>query len=34
MPVLPACMLVDGDLDGIAKFALGDLDAGIFALLV
>jgi NhaP-type Na+/H+ or K+/H+ antiporter len=34
MPVLPAHMVLDGDLDGIAKLALHDLDAGILALFV
>jgi len=34
MPVLPARVLLDGDLDGIAEFALRDLDLGVLALFV
>ena len=34
MPVLPALMILDGDLDCISELPFGDLDAGILALLV
>jgi hypothetical protein len=34
MPVLPALMILDGDLDCISVLPFGDLDAGILALLV
>jgi hypothetical protein len=34
MPVLPALVIVDGDLDAVAKLALHDLDCIVFALLV
>lgn len=31
MTILPALMLVDGDLDGIAEFTFCDLDASVLA---
>jgi hypothetical protein len=34
MPVLPALMIFDGDLDCVAELALHDLDGRIFALFV
>jgi hypothetical protein len=34
VPVLPALMILDGDLDGIAELAFGDLDGSVLALLV
>jgi hypothetical protein len=34
VPVLPALMILDSDLDGIAEFAFHDLDSSILALLV
>lgn len=34
MAILPALVLVNGDLNGITKLALLDLDSGIFASLV
>jgi hypothetical protein len=34
MPVLPALVILDSDLDGIAEFAFHDLDGSILALFI